>query len=406
MRTAVLTLSLLLLASLLPVTSWAQTVTTTGGVTIIRGSSSKPKPAEPAASDAGSAEQGEEGEAKAEGGQTEVKRPERVTRSSRTFQYDASGRRRAVRESTASEKEGKEGAAVTTYENSNGRRVPYIREKETVVSKGKAAETREKRTQLYDTAGNPTQQELVRTEERRLADGTVVTTSTTYRSDLNGRMQPVEREVERVKEKGAVTTTSKTVERPTVNGSFGAIKREESTERKQGDSASTIETVRSIGDGSGRLQVAEREQTTMKKQGSTSTTETEVFARNVATGEMGLSERTVGVLQERADGSSSEKIETYGFRLQGGGTNLNAQRMQLQEVVERRTTKTATGETRERTSVRVRDVANPSEFAPAKVTQKVSTPSGDGETVRTNIYEQSVNGRMRPAGVVVEEVKK
>lgn len=399
MRTAVLSLSLFLLALMLPAAAWAQPVTTSGGITIIRGSSPKPKPAEPAPA--------QEAPAEAEkAAEEQPNKPEKVTRSSRSFRYDASGRRIADRESATSTKQDKEGGSLRTYQNSNGRRVPYIREKETVVVKGARSETREKRTQLYDTSGNPTQQELVRTQERRLADGTIETTATTYRTDLNGRMQPVERQVERVKEQGALTTTTKVVERPTVNGGFGAIKKEESTERKQGETASTIETVRSIGDGSGALQVAEREQTTMKRQGTTATTETQVFSRSVATGQMGLSERTVGILQERADGSSTEKIETFGFQVHGGGTNLNAQRMQLQEVVERRTTKSANGETRERTSVRTRDVANPSEFAPAQVTQKVSTPSKDGETVRTNIYEQSVNGRMRPAGVVIEEVKK
>lgn len=399
MRTAVLTLSFSLLALMSPGSLWSQTVSTSGGVTIIRGSSPKPKAAEPAPDEQAPAETEKPAE-------EQPKKPEKVTRSSRSFRYDASGRRIANRESVSATQEDKEGGSLRTYQNSNGRRVPYIREKETVVAKGARSETREKRTQLYDTAGNPTQQELVRTQERRLADGTIETTATTYRSDLNGRMQPVERQVERVKEQGAVTTTTKLVERPTVNGSFGAIKREESTERKQGENASTIETVRSIGDGSGRLQVAEREQTTMKKEGATATTETEVFSRNTATGEMGLTERTVGVLQERTDGSSTEKIETFGYQVHGGGTNLNAQRMQLQEVVERRTTKAANGETRERTSVRTRDVVNPSEFAPAQVTQKVTSPSKDGETVRTNIYEQSVNGRMRPAGVVIEDVKK
>ena len=61
---------------------------------------------------------------------------------------------------------------------------------------------------------------------------------------------------------------------------------------------------------------------------------------------------------------------------------------------------------RERSSVRSRDVAESSKFAAAQVSEKVTRPSADGETVRTETYERSVNGRMRPAGVTVEEVKK
>ena len=120
MRTPALTVLLLLGASAV----YAQPA----GITIIRGSSSKP--AEPAP-EAESAEKAAEPEAEAA-----PKKPEKVVRSSRSFRYDANGRRRAAPESASSSRIDKEGDSLRTYQNSNGKRVPYIREKEAVVVRG------------------------------------------------------------------------------------------------------------------------------------------------------------------------------------------------------------------------------------------------------------------------------
>ncbi len=379
---------------------------TNSGITIIRGSTSR---------SAGRAETVEAtGEKKSEGSQPtalettapETKARRRESRQTTRFRYNTSGRRVEEQATSASSRDGAAGGSVETLANINGRRVPYIRETEKVVSKGPGTTVTEKRTQRYDVAGRPTRQDLVRVEERRERDGTVVTTSTVYRENLNGRMEVVERETTRTKETGSTTATTTTTEQVSVNGGFRAMRRVESVERKQGENRSTLETTRSVGDGSGRLQVASREETALSKAGNVATTETKVFSKNEMTGRMRQTERTVGRLVEQADGSSTEKIETYGFATQGGGTNVNASRMTLQEVVERRTTVKANGETMERTSVRSRDVANPSQLAAARVSQKVTRPTGDGETVRTEIYERGVNGRMRASGVTVEQVKK
>lgn len=375
-----------------------------GGVTVIRGSTSQSR----SAAELEAAPASEAAEAAPEA-QSETPQPQqparRVVRSS-SYRYDANGRR--VREATAveSDRKGEEGSSAATLSNLNGRRVPYIRSEQKVVAKTASGGVREQRTQRYDVAGRPTQQEVVRIEEQRLPDGTVVTTSTKYRENLNGRMEAVERETIRTKESGATTTTTTVVERPAVNGGFGPIKRVESVERKQGETRATVETKTMLGAGSGRLQLASREETVMTKSGSVATTETTKYERDAATGDLRESERSVGKLVEKADGSSTETIETYGKETASGARNLNATRMELQEVVERTTSVGSDGTVRERTRVRSRDVADPSEMGPAQVVEKVTRPSADGETVRTDTYERGVNGRMRPAGSTIEDRRK
>ena len=64
------------------------------------------------------------------------------------------------------------------------------------------------------------------------------------------------------------------------------------------------------------------------------------------------------------------------------------------------------GETVETTTTLSRGVADPSGLREREVVQKVIRPTGDGETVETQVFEQGVNGRMRPTQVSVEQVKK
>ena len=64
------------------------------------------------------------------------------------------------------------------------------------------------------------------------------------------------------------------------------------------------------------------------------------------------------------------------------------------------------GSVQERTTTRERSVANPSEFGSAMVSQKVSKPLPDGESVRTDTYEPGVNGRLQAVESVIEKIEK
>ncbi|MBI1357093.1 MAG: hypothetical protein GC160_22355 [Acidobacteria bacterium] len=371
-----------------------------GGVTVIRGSTTQvPRPpAEKAEATAGEASGSDAKPAPAP-------KPPRNVQSSGTS-LDSNGRQRqGLMADSVSRTDGTT-AHTRTLQSINGRTVPYITEKETKLpTTGGGPAVSEKRIQRYDPNGRPSQQELVRTEERKLPGGAVERVETVYREDLNGKMQAVEKTISTTSEKGSVKTTTKQTEKPSINGRFEPFLREESTERKISDTQATVETVRKAGLGGG-LEVVAREESTMTKDGDVATTETKRYERQPMSGDMALASRSVGRLEERSDGSVVEKVETYGYKTAGGAINLNATRPTLQEVTERRQTTDADGTVHEKITTRGLDNANTTQLGPPTIKEAVTKPTADGAEVRTEVYEQSVNGRMRPTQVSVQKIEK
>ena len=299
------------------------------------------------------------------------------------------------------------GQKTQTLQSISKREVPYLFEREEIVSQTKTAKTVERTTQRYDAEGNPTRQEMIREEVKKLPDGTIVTTATTFVENINGRMEAVERTVSREKESGNRIQRTVTVERPSINGGYQTYTREESVETRQADASARIETVRKVDNGGGRLIESGREETVMSQSGDTATTEKIVWERDGLTSKMVEASKTVGTLITRADGSSTEMVETYAHSLgDGSGRFLNSTRPELVRTVTRETTIGSSGETIETSHTRSRNPADHREMAPTRVEQKVRRPGADGETIETHVYEQTVSGRMRPTQTIVEQVQK
>ena len=293
-----------------------------------------------------------------------------------------------------------------TLRSISKREVPYLSEREEIVSQTETEKTVEKTTQRYDAEGNPTRQEMVREEVKTLPDGTIVTTATTLVENINGRMEAVERTVSREKESGNRIQRTVTAERPSINGGYQTYTREESVETRQADASARIETVRKVDNG-GQLIESGREETVMSQSGDTATTEKIVWERDGLTSKIVETSKTVGTLITRADGSSTEMVETYAHSLgDGSGRFLNSTRPELVRTVTRETTIGSSGETIETSHTRSRNPADHREMAPTRVEQKVRRPGADGETIETHVYEQTVSGRMRPTQTIVEQVQK
>ncbi len=234
-----------------------------------------------------------------------------------------------------------------------------------------------------------------------------MTTATTFVENINGRMEPVERTVSREKKSGGRIRRTTTSERPSINGGFQIYTREESVEIRQGDASARIETVRQVDNGGGRLVESGREETVMSQSGNTATTEKTVWERDALSSKMVQASRTVGTLVTQADGSSTETVETYSHSLgDGSGRFLSSTRPELVRAVTRETTIGSSGETIETTHTQSRNPAVPTEMAPTRMQQKVRRPGADGETIETHVYEQTVNGRLRPTQTIVEQVQK
>ena len=381
------------------------------GVIVVRGSAPAPAPPEEAAqTTAKEADKQAPAEGESPAAEPEKKaapeppKPPRRVNSSASVATPGGGTRAEAITDSVRRSEGVV-EAIKSLENLNGRSVPYLTDKEETLSKTATAETKQRRVQRYDASGQPTQQELTKIEKRKLPDGTVVTTETLYQESLNGRMEAIERKTTRESSKGAITRTVTSTDAPSVNGGFQTVMREESVERKLSENSAERETTRSARVG-GSLAVVGREQSKMSKSGATSTTETTVYERDPATNQLGFTARKIGRLTESADGSQTEKVETYGFKTASGATNLNATRPQLQEVVNRRVSVGANGEVRESKTVQQRGVADTGALIAGPSTETVVRPTADGESRRTEVYEQGVNGRRNPTRVVVEQVEK
>ena len=291
--------------------------------------------------------------------------------------------------------------------NSSGRDVPYLTESEQVLSRTSAGRVTERRTHRYDTAGNAVSQQLVRNEERLLPDGSVQRIVTVYESDLNGRMQPTERTTNVERKAGNTTRTVTTAERPALDQRFQPYRREESVRSEQGDGSAQIKTTRHVDNGAGRLIESEREESKLTRSGNVATTETTISKRSVVDQDrFAPASRTVGKLVENSDGSTTETVEMYASSSGGGAGNLNAGgSFALQQTTRRETRLGAGGETIENTTTRSRSIADPSRMGAREVVRSVSRPTADGERIETQSYEEGFNGRLRPTGTLVEDIR-
>jgi hypothetical protein len=294
-----------------------------------------------------------------------------------------------------------------TLKSISKRDVPYLSEREEILSQTDTEKIVERTAQRYDAGGNPTQQEIVREKVQTLPDGTILTTATTFVENINGRLEEVERTVSREKKSGDRIERTTTSERPSINGGFQIHSREESVETRQGDASARIETVRKVNKGGGRLVESGREEAVMSQSGNTATTEKTVWERDSMSSKMVQASKSFGTLVTQADGSSTETVDTYSHSLgDGSGRFLNSTRPELVRTVTRETVIGSAGETIETTHTKSRNPADPSKMAPTRMQQKVRRPGADGETVETHVYEQTVSGRLQPTQTIVEEVQK
>lgn len=403
----------------------APTVTRSStGIIVVTGSGSRPAEAKPAeskpaetkdaaqdkkpgaaAKSAGGATKAADAAKSAPGAQPAARQPQSTSSQRQVLAPDGSPIAVQTRQTSQTSETGSQSSLLVR--NINGYEVPYLQEEEQIVSQGPGGEVVERRAHRYNSNGTPTSQQLVREEKKTLPDGTVETTTLVYESDANGRMQAVERKVEQTKKVGDTTRTVTTSEMPDVNGGFRTQSRAEAVETRQGETSATVEKTVRVADGSGRLVEAERERSVMTKTGEVATTETTVWKQSASNaGGIELHNRSIGKLTQKADGSMTETVETYGRSRNGGPVDVNASTAQLQERIVRETQVTSSGETIQTTTTQSRGVADASQLGQKQVMRKVARPTANGETIETQVFEQGVNGRMRPTESYVEQVNK
>src|SRR5208283_2008026 len=141
----------------------------------------------------------------------------------------------------------------------------------------------------------------------------------TYNPDVNGRLQPVQREIVETKNISRdLEETNTTVMLPNVNGGLApAFKTHEIRKRAANDN-DTVETEKTtwLPDGNGSWQVSEVRQATTRQEGTNRTTEERV-SRLDSEGKLGEVSHVVSQESESTSGEKRSVVETYSIDVPG-----------------------------------------------------------------------------------------
>jgi hypothetical protein len=246
---------------------------------------------------------------------------------------------------TVDEKTGTGSTRMQLTRNANGREIPIQSVEERVVSDAGGVRVVERTIRRYDANGMPGPPERERIETAKERDGSVRTTTTLLRGDINGTMQVAERSTALTRETQGGSSTTVTVERPTLNASFNVIERREETSRTVAPGKSTETVVTQRPDPNGRMvdigrRTAERTST------PAGTIENVAEYETAATGQMQLMRQVVTRAVTAPDGVSRREVDTFEPSTAGRAAAAGAApQLTKRQIIETRPTPTGTVET-------------------------------------------------------------
>lgn len=253
-------------------------------------------------------------------------------------------------------------------------------------------------TRIFGQDGNRSKTLLTLSEELKhtLPNGDSNTVRITSRSDLNGLLQVVQREIVETKVIGEDTEEANTtVLLPSINGGFEpAVKIHKLRKRAESDTVHSEETL--LRDGAGNWQVRELRENTSKQQDHNLSTEERIFRRDAEDKLVEVS-RVVGEESETTPGEKRDVVETYSLQIPGTSPNGSLQLMERATTTQHTT---ALGEQVTVQRVEQRNLDNPNSGLRVSilVTDTVRPDSAGTQATRT-IWMRDVN-----AGFEVVEV--
>ncbi|MEQ1948048.1 MAG: hypothetical protein ABL995_12715 [Bryobacteraceae bacterium] len=265
---------------------------------------------------------------------------------------------------------GPKGDRTELSDSMNGRKVPREVTETRILSEGPSGRVTETITRKFDPTGQPGL--VTRTVTESQVKGNATTTrSTTYVSDVNGRMQEGERRtIESVKQ-GNTTTSEVGIARPGPTGSFDTVEKRKVVSVADEKAVHEDETVYRPAQNTGFV-AAEREiRDTKKDANGASTTKQSYTPGN--TGQLELMAQEVIKTQEKPDGSSVTERNIYRRSTDGVAVSSDTgQRLRAQEILVR--AKTAGDGVVETLSVREPSPGDPGRLGAArKVSETVCT---------------------------------
>ena len=245
----------------------------------------------------------------------------------------------------------------------NGRMVPIERVEERVLRDDSSGKVVERIIRRYDPQGNPTTSAKETIEEQKYSDGSSTTQKTTYRGDINGSMQVIEKSVTQATKSSSGDSVDTVVERPTVNGSLGVVEKQTKVTVKDGNNYRADEVTQRT-DGNGGFYTAVRKTTEHSDQGSQATDNTAEYEATSAAAPLQLHSQSVATIVKNADGTQDSVVNIFGQGSPGVVASDSTLRLQEQQVIQ--TTVGSNGSVVQTVSVRRPSVSDPKTLGPAK----------------------------------------
>jgi hypothetical protein len=263
------------------------------------------------------------------------------------------------------------GNTTTTSEltqSINGRMVPLEKVEERIVSEDASGNRVVERViRKFNADGSPGQPEKQRIEERKNSDGSVSSTTTTFRGDINGGFQLAERVISEATKSGDTVQASVTVERPTVNGTLDVVERQNVSRTGDTGSGSTTTLRKNV---SGQFYEAARVVTEASQDQSGDKVVNKAQYEVGEGGRLELHSQTVSRIRKNPDGSESREVDLF-RRVPGRAESSAAPQLEERQIIEQRKSGDQLTET---TLVQRPTINDPSRLsAPIKLGERVCT---------------------------------
>lgn len=252
-----------------------------------------------------------------------------------------------------------------TRQSINGRMVPQERVEERVVRDDASGRVVERIIRPYGPDGNPGPPTRETIEQQKGPDGNSTIRTTTYRGDINGNMQLVQRSVTQEHKTDSSETTDTVVEAPTINGSLETVEKRSIVKSKEPSGAYQAEDTVYRKNASGDFYTAVRQTTDHMIKGTEATDNTAQYEVG-ANGDLQLHGQTVSKTITNADGSKDVVVNIYGQNVPGTVDGGGTQPLQLQEQQIIRQTAGPNKSTVQNVSVRRPTVSDPNSLGPAQ----------------------------------------
>jgi len=246
-----------------------------------------------------------------------------------TTAVDINGRRVADGPAVVHSKSDGRSESTEVLQSINGRMVPIQRVQERVLRDDSSGRVVERIIREFDQTGNPSAPAKEIIEEQKRPDGSSTRQVSSYRGDINGSMQLIEKSMTQTQTSASTENAETVVQRPTVNGSLETVEKQSVVKVKQ-PSGYTEDKTTYRRDGNGGFRAAVRETTEHAEQGQQSSDSTAEYELG-STGQLQLHSQKVTKTITAADGSKDQVVDLFGQNVPGtvdqGGLKLYEQQL-------------------------------------------------------------------------------